>query len=141
MKWHIARALGAAVLLAAMGTAISAAPESPVQINHLYVSLFNGTSMQPGAFEVSFVNQAPVTASDVQIHVTDASGYTAAIDDVGSFAPGVTINHTYSLYGIGAGAYAQVVGVTFVDGTTWSAELPAQPAPLPQAPAGYVEPL
>ena len=80
-------------------------------------------SFQTSSLRISFVNQAPITATNVRFAVRYA-GRTQIVEDAGSFATGTPIVHDFSAvatsgaYGAD-GAECAVESVTFSDGSTW----------------------
>lgn len=80
-------------------------------------------AFQSGNLRISFVNQAPLTATGVRFAVRYA-GRTQIIDDAGTFSTGTPIVQDFAPFA-GAGAYGAegtqcaVESVTFTDGSTW----------------------
>ena len=80
-------------------------------------------SFQNSSLRISFVNQAPITATNVRFAVRYA-GRTQIVEDAGSFATGTPIVQDFSAvatsgaYGAD-GAECAVESVTFSDGSTW----------------------
>jgi hypothetical protein len=79
-------------------------------------------------YRVTFVNVSNTTATSVRCHVRwpglDSDQY---LRDDGSFAPGVTISHTFAAPEIfSTGWHCNVVEARFDDGTTWTAGLEDQ---------------
>ena len=80
-------------------------------------------SFQSGSLRISFVNQAPLTATNVRFAVHYA-GRTQIVDDAGTFSTGTPIVQDFApLANAGAygndGAQCAVESVTFSDGSTW----------------------
>jgi hypothetical protein len=80
-------------------------------------------SFQGGNLRISFVNQAPLTATSVRFAVHYA-GRTQIVDDAGTFSSGTPIVQDFApLANAGAygadGAQCAVESVTFSDGSTW----------------------
>ncbi len=79
-------------------------------------------SFQNGTLRISFVNQAPQTATNVRFAVRYA-GRTQIIDDAGTFSTGTPIVQDFSspanAGAYGDGAQCAVESVTFSDGSTW----------------------
>ena len=80
-------------------------------------------SFQTSNLRISFVNQAPVTATNVRFAVRYA-GRAQVVDDAGTFSPGAPIVQDFvpladaAAYGA-AGVQCAVESVTFSDGSTW----------------------
>ncbi len=80
-------------------------------------------SFQGSALRITFVNQAPLTATNVRFAVRYA-GRTQIIDDAGTFSTGAQIVQDFTAAS-GANAYGSdsaqcaVESVTFSDGSTW----------------------
>jgi hypothetical protein len=80
-------------------------------------------SFQGGNLRISFVNQAPLTATNVRFAVRFA-GRTQIVDDAGTFSSGTPIVQDFAAPA-GAAAYGSdaaqcaVESVTFSDGSTW----------------------
>ena len=80
-------------------------------------------SFHNGNLRISFVNQAPLTATNVRFAVHYA-GRTQILDDAGTFSTGTPIVQDFaplagsSAYGAD-GAQCAVESVTFSDGSTW----------------------
>jgi hypothetical protein len=80
-------------------------------------------SFQGASLRISFVNQAPLTATSVRFAVRYA-GRTQIVDDAGTFSTGTPIVQEFApLPNAGAyaadGAQCAVESVTFSDGSTW----------------------
>jgi hypothetical protein len=78
--------------------------------------------IQTSNLRISFVNQAPLEATDVRFAVS-YGGVTQLIDDNGRFATGTPITHDFQPVAAGAfessAAQCAVQSVTFADGSTW----------------------
>jgi hypothetical protein len=74
-----------------------------------------------GNLQISFVNGAPVAATDVRFAVTQ-EGRTQIVEDRGTFSSGTTIDHTFSPVDPAAQGIAdcQVQAVSFADGSSWN---------------------
>jgi hypothetical protein len=68
------------------------------------------------ALHVRFSNASQQPVSRVTFTLNDGT----MVSDVGTFSPGITINHALGLKSTGA-ASCSVTAVTFSDGTTWDA--------------------
>jgi hypothetical protein len=134
MNSHIAGAIAAAAIALAAPAAASAADE-PIQVDHVAVSPasdFSNNFAYPGIVDVSFTNTNPTAATDVVFAVRGYKGrYIDEINDVGNFAPGQTIRHSFN--GVLTGSpqepnlTVEVEKATFADGTTWTPSLPSAP--------------
>jgi hypothetical protein len=129
--------LGAALVIAGSPALASAADiqSGPIHINEL--TLTGGFSADadgddatylPGAANISFTNRNAVTATDV-VFALETEGYVVdRFNDVGSFAPGVTIHHRFGETQPTDNMRVAVAQATFADGTVW--QNPDVPAPL-----------
>lgn len=117
-KWiAVAAALAAPVAATATGSAQTLLP----------VNVTASTVLPPtggiaeggnGIVAVSFQNTANQAATDVVINVVDNRGILVSrIDDRGSFAPGVTVNHQFHVPSVGQADRVQVAEVRLADGT------------------------
>jgi hypothetical protein len=119
--------LGLALILAGAPAFASAADmqTGPIQINT--VRLYGGTSTDgndsttvlPGTAVISFTNQSAATATDV-VFALETKGYIVdRFNDVGSFATGIPIKHTFPEAQPTDDMRVAVAEATFVDGTVW----------------------
>jgi hypothetical protein len=116
-------AIGASILtLAAPAAAYTI--QNPVEVQSVLGS--QGHEEIPGVVRIDFRNTADSTAREVTFLVDDAAGHQATVEDVGTFAKGVTIRHEFHLAKVTDGARASVVHVELADGTTWDAPLAPQ---------------
>lgn len=137
-----------AALLCAMPAAARAQGPPPVSITDCSVLQWMQTSAYPYPFwrpfgpypgaspytdgiRISFVNHAAKTAARVAFSVNYRGDHQHIID-VGSFAPNVTIDHTFGQYTGDAWLgpkpnSCRVVAVRFNDGTVWRSTRPAHP--------------
>ena len=80
------------------------------------------TPFQVGNLRITFVNEAPLAATNVRFAVRYADR-TQIIDDAGTFATGTPITQDFSPAPSapydGSGAACSVQSVTFADGSTW----------------------
>ena len=74
----------------------------------------------PASLEITFENQSNADATDV-VFAVEANGYSDRFNDVGSFAKGVQIHHSFPVnpFSVTANFGVQVVQVSFADGTVW----------------------
>jgi hypothetical protein len=127
--------LGVAALIAAGAVAFSPAPapaySSPITILSCTIAKPKAMSQKAGGTDISFINHGPKTAKEIKFavgYVNSANPhglYRSVVDD-GTFSPGVTIKHHYSLYNdvTYSGANTKACGavkVTWSDGTVWVA--------------------
>lgn len=119
--------LAAFAAILSIGNAPARAATNPITINHCFVIQSKPMSHLGGGTQIGYVNNGSKTASTV----TFAVGYRNAenkflrkVTDVGSFQPGVAIDHKFNLYNDVTYAGAQTsscvaVAVKWIDGTTW----------------------
>lgn len=83
---------------------------------------YYGPRLAEASENVSFVNTGAIAATDVDFKVV-LDGETQTVRDHGTFAPGVTIDHTFSkLAGTAyrsSAATCNVVAVRYADGSSW----------------------
>jgi hypothetical protein len=121
----IAAATGALALFASPGAA-SAAPISitSCDVSSTPVQVFPETArFWSSNVRLTFVNQAPVPATDVRIAVS-YRGQTQVLDDAGTFSTGTPITQDLSPSPepqYDGAAACSVQAVTFSDGSTWHA--------------------
>jgi hypothetical protein len=118
---------GALSLASASPITAAAAPVSVVSCDYSVVGsatlgLPELTPFQVGNLRITFVNQAPLAATNVRFAVRYADR-TQIIDDAGTFATGTPVTQDFSpatnaAYG-GSAAACSVEAVTFADGSTW----------------------
>lgn len=125
--------IAASALALTMPLAASSAPFSPVIVQSVATAPGHTGEGIPGDILVAFQNESDVTANAVEFRITDAHGADTLIDDVGTFAKGVTVRHDYRVRGLSDGGQAQVVEVKFEDGSVWELQAPAAPQPRRQA--------
>jgi len=123
-------ALAAAVLSGTshVTTATAAAARNPIGVVQCFVTVPKAMSTKASGTQIVYVNRGPISAS----HVTFAVGYRNAsghylrrVTDDGTFAPGVQINHHFSLYNdlTYSGKHVTActaVKVIFSNGTAWA---------------------
>ncbi len=75
-----------------------------------------------GGLQISFVNAAPVAATNVRFAVTE-DGRTQTLDDSGTFSTGTRIVHQFASQNAADAGLAScaVQDVSFADGTSWHA--------------------
>jgi|ERR1700733_2374993 len=120
---------GALSLASASPIASAVSPVSVVSCDYTSVQSNGGTitipemaPFQVSNLRISFVNQAPLTATNVRFAVRYADR-TQIIEDAGTFSSGTPITQDFtptalSAYGAGS-AQCSVESVTFSDGSTW----------------------
>jgi hypothetical protein len=125
--------LGAALILAGSPAFAADMQSGPIHINNVQVHGGNTTDANdstvivPGSTAIAFTNQYGFAATDV-VFALENQGYVVdRFDDVGSFATGVTIDHTFAENQPNGAMRVAVEKATFADGTVW-----VNPA-LPQA--------
>jgi hypothetical protein len=123
--------VAASVVLAAAPAAAQAAG-SPVSVTSCVITSVqnDGGHIIPGTSwfhasdaSISFVNQAPLAATDVRIAVRYA-GSTQLLEDTGTFSSGTTITRNFTpsaAFAYNGPAECTVQSVTFSDGSSWHA--------------------
>jgi hypothetical protein len=79
-----------------------------------------------GSAMVSFVNHSALPATEVDFTLSSNGEALATLTDTGSFAPGVTIDHTFATDRTERDLQLSIAKVTFADGSVW-----VNDAPLP----------
>ena len=98
--------------------------ESPIRIDSVQIEQSYGVfgDFAAGLVSVAFTNTSAATATDV---VFDLLGYDGALiaqyNDVGTFAQGVTVRHSFPDIHIDNDQQLQVGEAIFDDGTSWTA--------------------
>jgi hypothetical protein len=126
MKTKFAAAiLGAALLFTGSPIFAAGVQSAPIHIDHVTVyggntSNSNGENVyNPGSAAITFTNQYNLPATEVVFDLV-AHGYVLrSLDDVGSFATGVTIKHTFGENESASDLRVAVDRATFADGTVW----------------------
>jgi hypothetical protein len=131
-----AATLGAALIIAGSPALASAADvqSGPIHINQLTISGGysadadgDNATIVPGFVNISFTNQNAATATDV-VFALETHGFVVdRFNDVGSFAPGVAIRHSFPQAQPADDMRVAVAKATFTDGTVW--QNPDVPAP------------
>jgi hypothetical protein len=131
----LVRLSGVATLTVAIAVSLfgSAQAAAPILIKSCTIVKPKPLSHNAGGTNIVYVNLGHKTISDVTFAVgyrNAANHYIRRVTDVGSFAPGATINHTFSLYNdvTYAGAATTMcapVSVKYSDATLWIA--PSKP--------------
>jgi hypothetical protein len=117
--------LGAALLLAGAPALASADTQSgPIRIDsvHLVAQALTEREVAPDAALISFTNEGASAATDVVFALESESGFVLdTYNDVGSFAPGVSVRHSFSDHNDASrGQQVVVAKATFADGTVWT---------------------
>jgi hypothetical protein len=112
----------------------------PIQIDHVRITCeslsADDASRLPVATQISFTNKYSAPASDV-VFLLESAGYVVdRFDDVGSFAPGVTVRHTFPESQLGSDFSVVVAAATFDDGTKWQNSAVAVVPPAAEPIAG-----
>jgi hypothetical protein len=117
--------LGAALILAGSPAFAADMQSGPIHIDN--VAVYGGTTsnenadniITPGSAAIAFSNQYKFPATEV-VFALVTNGYVAErLDDVGSFATGVTINHKFGENEPNSDLRVAVEKATFADGTVW----------------------
>jgi hypothetical protein len=106
---------GAPVLALAMPNSLS----TPIVVNGVDITRDAETSTADSTVHVSFTNTSNVTATEVVFELDVNGAFVRNVDDVGEFAPGVTIKHAFEQTADGSEKQVKVVAVRFADGSTW----------------------
>jgi len=117
--------LGAALILAGSPAFAADMQSGPIYISN--VSVYGGNTsdanvdniITPGSAAIAFTNQYRFPATEV-VFALETRGYVLdRFDDVGSFATGVTIKHTFGESESNSELRVAVEKATFADGTVW----------------------
>jgi hypothetical protein len=120
-------ALAAALLLAgapALALADSMPDNTagaPVQLNNVQFTAENTAdgSFGPAAAEIAYTNASSQPATEVVFAVMSDGNVADMYDDVGTFSPGVLIDHTFPATETADASQVAVAQVTFADGSVW----------------------
>jgi hypothetical protein len=117
--------LGAALILASPAFAADM-QSGPIHIDRVAAHGGNTTNSNgenvytPGSAAIAFTNRYDFPATEV-VFALETQGYVVdRFDDVGTFAPGVTIRHSFGESRIDAGMRVAVEKAKFADGTVWA---------------------
>jgi hypothetical protein len=78
---------------------------------------------EPGVVRLAFDDAGPVAADEIVFQVVDPDGaIVTQFADKGSFAPGVTIVHTFDVGDVQSNDSVQVAEVKYADGSVWKAD-------------------
>jgi hypothetical protein len=128
----------AAALIIAGAPALASAADGQSGPIHINVLTFSGgfssdaegdeATLLPGSANITFTNQNAVAATDV-VFALETHGYVIdRFNDVGSFAPGVAIHHSFPETQPSDTMRVAVAEATFADGSVW--QNPDVPAPM-----------
>lgn len=119
----LAAALGVALILAG-SSAVAMASDTqlgPIRIEN--VQLFAGTHSadynRPGYASIAFTNDNGSPATDVVFALEADGRIVEHFDDVGFFAPGVSIEHNFQVGSDYNNITVAVAKATFANGTVW----------------------
>jgi len=117
--------LGAALLLAGAPALASAQTQTgPIRVNavQLVTQSITEHDVAPVAAEIGFTNEGTAAATDIVFALESDSGYVLdTYNDVGTFAPGVAIRHSFNDHNDASeGQQVVVAKATFADGTVWT---------------------
>jgi hypothetical protein len=133
-------AAAAAVLVAGAPIVASAQTTAPVAIADTQIQPSYGVFNEfayPGLVTVSFVNHRNVPATEIDLNLEANGEVVDSFHDVGSFANGVTVRHSFQTQATDLNQKLTVASVTYADGTTWTNDATA-PRTLRQADISYV---
>ncbi len=110
------------------------AQTGPIHINSVQIygvgNSPNETVDDPSGAQIGFTNEYGSPATEVVFGVYSKGAEVTQFDDRGSFATGVTINHTFAQDQASGDQSVAVLKATFADGTTWqNPELSDAPQP------------
>jgi hypothetical protein len=117
--------LGAALIFTGSPIFAADAHSAPIHIDRVTVYGGNTTNSNgdnaynPGSAVIAFTNRYNFPATDV-VFALETHGYVLRrLDDVGSFATGVAIKHTFGENESASDLRVAVERATFADGTAW----------------------
>jgi hypothetical protein len=130
--------LGAALLLAGAPALASADSQTgPIRIDsvHLISQALTEHEVAPEAAQIAFTNEGSSAATEVVFALESESGYVLdTYNDVGSFAPGVAVRHSFNDHNDASnGEQVVVAKATFADGSVWTNPNVIQESAAPQA--------
>jgi hypothetical protein len=91
---------------------------APIDVTQTTLHPAPGEIAGPNFLNIAFENKHAVDAKKVVFDVRGGA-YRQRIADIGTFAPGVSINHAFLDYSSAPERHVRVVEVDFADGTTW----------------------
>lgn len=106
--------------------AASAAP-NPITIQQCFITVPKHMSHKASGVQITYVNNGRVAASKVVFAVgyrNSDGNFLRRVDDIGTFAPGATVDHHFDLYndvtyGGKTVTSCNAVSVTFANGHVW----------------------
>jgi hypothetical protein len=120
----VTAALGAALLLAGAPALATAAEmqTGPIQLNKVEITQSYGDRNQfsPGLVTVAFTNQNASPATDIVFALESDGNVIDRYEDVGSYAKGETVRHSFQDIQIDNDQQLTVEKATFADGSVWS---------------------
>jgi hypothetical protein len=114
----------AAIAASIVGLAVPAAALTVQSSNPIAIQQVTSSperEFAPGVVRITYRNTAGVAAREVTFRINDAAGRSADVEDVGTFAPGVTVSHEFQMLKLGDGAQARVMHVELADDSAWNA--------------------
>ncbi len=135
-------AAAAAIIVAGSPVIASAQTNAPVTVAESQIAPSLGVHSgfaYPGLVSIAFVNNRNVPATEVDFDVEANGNVVDRFSDVGSFAKGVTIRHSFQTQADALNQRVTVASVTYADGTTWSSDEIA-PRALRQADVSFAGP-
>jgi hypothetical protein len=128
---HAAASIAALTILACgptMALAASSFPVDPIAISNVNLQP-DGESdgFGPGFVSLEFQNTNNVAATEVVFELDVNGAKVNRFNDIGSFAPGVTVRHAFLNTSADSNAQVSIVKVKFADGSVWvPASMPAE---------------
>ncbi|HTZ54337.1 MAG TPA: hypothetical protein VMB20_04690 [Candidatus Acidoferrum sp.] len=117
-----------ALLIAVFALSVGAIAQTrpPITVQQCFVTVPKHMSTKASGTQITYTNTGHQMASKVTFAVSyknSGGNYLRRVSDVGSFAPGATIDHHFDLYNDvtfgGKTAHCSVVSVTFANGHVW----------------------
>jgi hypothetical protein len=129
----LAAGAAAAVLFASSTASVFAAEtqSEPIHIDDVQVTMqaSNDRNAMPIATRIAFTNQYSAAATRVVFLLEAHGAVIDRFDDVGIFAPGVLVRHSFPETDLGADISVVVAAASFADGMKWEnatvADVPA----------------
>jgi hypothetical protein len=119
----LAAGVAAAFLLAGSpaGVFASETPSDPIHIDDVQVTTqsINDRGAVPIATRIAFTNEYSAAATRVVFLLESNGAVVARFDDVGNFAPGVLVRHSFPEAQPGGAISVVAAAATFADGTKW----------------------
>lgn len=140
VKLLLGGALAASIFSLAVPASAQGLPQNPIAVESVSSAPNDTVAYLPGVVGIGFQNNGPSAAREITFMVTDNSGRSTTIQDVGTFANGVAIHNTLQVGQLADDVKVRVIHAEFTDGLSWSANVPvAQPAPLDARPGTDAE--